>query len=61
MHTVFWKGVLGFPLNVDLLFGALHFFFKYSSDRREDYQGMEELTNVTAEFPKIMTVQDVYP
>ena len=34
------------------MFHDPQFFFKYSSARREDYKGMEELTNVTAEFAK---------
>ena len=34
------------------MFHDLHSFFKYSSARGEDYQGMEERTNVAAEFAK---------
>ena len=52
VHIVFRKGALVLSLDFDSLF--LHFFFKHSSARREDYQGrgMKELTNVTAEFAK---------
>ena len=52
VQTAFRKGVLVLPLDFDSLFHDLHFFFKYSSARGEDYQGMEELTNVAAEFAK---------
>ena len=54
VHTTFRKGVLVLPLNFDSLFHDLHFFFKYSSARREYYQGrgMKQLFNVTAEFTK---------
>ena len=52
VYTAFRKGILVLPLDFDSLFHDLHFFFKHSSARREDYQGMEELTNLTAKFAK---------
>ena len=54
VHTAFQKGFLVLSLDFDSLFHDLHFFFKYSSARREDYRGrgMKELTNVTTEFAK---------
>ena len=52
VHTAFEKGILVLPLDFDSLFHDLRFFFKYSSARRVDYQGMEKFTIVTAEFAK---------
>ena len=45
VHATLQKGVLVLPLDFDSLFQDLLFFFKYSSARREDYQGrgMKEL------------------
>ena len=52
VHTAVWKEVLVLPLDFDSFFHDLHFFFKYSSARGDDYQRMEELPNITAEFAK---------
>ena len=51
-NNAFNKGLKVLKTTVDLDEFAinLHFFFKYSSARREDYKNLEELTDLTSEF-----------
>ena len=52
VHTAYRKGIAKISFDVDPFFHDLHFFFKYSSGRREDYVSMAEITGITAEFAK---------
>ena len=55
LHTVnnsFGEGLkqLKETINIEQLLIDLFFFFKYSAKRREEYRGMEQFTEVTAEY-----------
>ena len=52
VHSAFKTGLekLNFPFAT--FFNDLHFFFKLSSARREDYKDISEVTGITAEFVK---------
>ena len=64
-HTAFRKGIKSLYSNtinisgekestfdLDDFFNDLHFFFKLSSARREDYASLEIVTNVVAQYAK---------
>ena len=50
--NAFLEGIKGLKdnVNVDQFAIDLHFFFKLSSARREDYRGVSELTDVTTHY-----------
>lgn len=52
VHTAYRKGIAKIPFDVDSFFHDLHFFFKLSSTRREDYASMADITGITSEFAK---------
>ena len=52
VHTAFRKGIKSMSYDVDQLFTDLHFFFKLSSARREDYNSLHTLTDVLGKFAK---------
>ena len=49
-HTAFRKGLSCLSFDVDAMLHNLHFFFKLSSARREDYAKLENLTEIIAKF-----------
>ena len=64
-HTAFSKGIKSVYSNtinvsgekesifdLDDFFSDLHFFFKLSSSRQEDYASLENITNVVAQHAK---------
>ena len=48
VHNTFRKALQKLDIDIDQFACDVHFFFKLSSARREDYAALEELTNVTA-------------
>ena len=52
VHTAFRKGLGKFQFEFDDFFNDIHFFFKLSSARREDYVSLQTITNVAAEYAK---------
>ena len=50
VHTAFRKGIKKLDFDVDEFFHDIHFFFKHSSVRREDYASLEETTEVAARY-----------
>ena len=50
VHTAFRKGIKKLDFDVDEFFHDIHFFFKLSSARREDYPSLEETTKVAAPY-----------
>ena len=52
VHTAFRKGIKKLSFDLDELFIDIHFFFKLSSARREDYANLVDVTNLVAEFAK---------
>ena len=53
-HTAFRKGIkkLHQCVDIDEFFTDIHFFFKLSSARREDYASLVNITDVVAEYAK---------
>jgi hypothetical protein len=49
-HTGFKKGLAELNFSFESFFCDIHFFFKLSAARREDYAGMEAVTNIVAAF-----------
>ena len=52
VHTAFRQGLAELAYDIDGFLEDLHFFFKYSSARRNDLLRMQDLTNITAHFLK---------
>ena len=52
IHTAFRQGLAELAYDIDGFLEDLHFFFKYSSARRNDFLRMQDLTNITAHFLK---------
>ena len=52
VHTAFRKGISKLQFDFDEFFNDIHFFFKLSSARREDYASLQTVTNLTAEYAK---------
>ena len=50
-HNSFRAGLLKSKLDLGQLCCDIHFFFKLSSARREDYKSLEKVTKVTAWYP----------
>ena len=50
VYTLFKKGVLQLPINISNFTVNRHGFFKLSSARREDYNHLENVTEVTAHY-----------
>ena len=48
MHTSFRRGITSMPFDLDQFFTDIHFFFKLSSARREDY--LHSLTDTLDKF-----------
>ena len=48
VHDAFKKGITELSIDIDQFACDLHFFFKCSSARREDYKNMQEVTDVVA-------------
>ena len=64
-HTAYRKGLECLSFDADGFFCDLHFFFKLSSARREDYRALQEVTDVIAHFmlshisSRWLTIKDV--
>ena len=64
-HTAYRKGLECLSFDADGFFCDLHFFFKLSSARREDYRALQEVTNAIAQFmlrhisSRWLTIKDV--
>ena len=52
MNTINISGEKESIFDLDDFFNDLHFFFKLSSARREDYPSLENVTNVVAQYAK---------
>ena len=52
VHTAFRKGLKELRFDFDEFFNDVHFFFKLSSARHEDYASLQDITNVAAEYAK---------
>ena len=50
VHTAFRKGITSMACDIDSLFIDLHFFFKLSSARREDYSNLHALTETMDKY-----------
>ena len=48
VHNTFRKALQKLDIDTDQFACDVHFFFKLSSARREDYTALEEVTNATA-------------
>ena len=46
VHNAFRKGIAELSIDIDQFQCDLHFFFKYSSARREDYKNVQEVTDI---------------
>ena len=52
VHTAFMYGVKELSFDLDDFFNDVHFFFKRSSARREDYASLSSVANCVAEYAK---------
>ena len=52
VHTAFRRGIQRLSFDLDQFFNDIHFFFKLSSARREDYASLISVTNVVVEYAK---------
>ena len=50
VHTAFRKGITSMSFDLDSFFIDLHFFFKLSSARREDYSNLHSLTDTMDKY-----------